>query len=365
MLTGMTASFIPGVELARQFYAEAVRPLIEEAFPHLPHSAALLGQGSEVLGFDTERSADHDWGPRLQLFLTSDDATRHADGISELLSQRLPAAFRGYPTRFLHTREPDRPARHRVEIIALGSWLSLWLGFDPRQGVTTLDWLATPTQRLAEITAGEVFHDGLDTLNQARSCLRWYPRDVWLYVLACQWQRIAQEEAFVGRCGEVGDELGSAVVAARLVRDLMRLCLLMGRRYPPYSKWLGTAFACLPAAVTLNPMLAGAISATDWHTRQRHLCDAYEAIAALHNQLELTTPVDTRMRAFHDRPYRVLGAERFSTALLQRITDPTIRQLPRTGAVDQFLDSTDALGNIELLRATIAAELHLADQHPN
>ncbi|HWD74857.1 MAG TPA: DUF4037 domain-containing protein, partial [Solirubrobacteraceae bacterium] len=46
-----------------------------------------------------------------------------------------------------------------------------------------------------------------------------------------------------GRCAEAGDELGSAVVTARLARDLMRLCLLMRRRYPPYSKWLGTAFA--------------------------------------------------------------------------------------------------------------------------
>ena len=62
---------------------------------------------------------------------------------------------------------------------------------------------------------------------------------MWRYVLACQWKRISQEEAFVGRCGEVGDELGSAVVAARLIRDVMRLVLLIERRYPPYSKWLG------------------------------------------------------------------------------------------------------------------------------
>jgi hypothetical protein len=42
----------------------------------------------------------------------------------------------------------------------------------------------------------------------------------------------SQEKAFVGRCGEIADELGSAVVAARLIRDLMRLCLLIGRHYP-------------------------------------------------------------------------------------------------------------------------------------
>ena len=57
--------FVAGLDLARQFYEDAVRPLVGE----LPHSAALIGPGSEVLGFDTARSTDHDWGPRLLLFL--------------------------------------------------------------------------------------------------------------------------------------------------------------------------------------------------------------------------------------------------------------------------------------------------------
>jgi hypothetical protein len=61
----------------------------------------------------------------------------------------------------------------------------------PRQPITPSDWLATPAQRLAEVTAGAVFHDGPGELSQARARLAWYPCDVWLYVLACQWQRIA------------------------------------------------------------------------------------------------------------------------------------------------------------------------------
>lgn len=120
------------------------------------------------------------------------------------------------------------------------------------------DWLATPTQTLLEVVAGAVFHDDFG-LADVRSALAWYPDDVWRYVLACQWSRIAEEEAFVGRTAEVGDALGSSVVAARLVRDLMRLCLLMHRRYPPYSKWLGSAFASLPCASELTPLFARAL----------------------------------------------------------------------------------------------------------
>ena len=61
--------FVPGAELGRRFYAEAVRPLLDAEFPGLPHAAAHLGEGSDVLGYDTAMSRDHGWGPAVTLFL--------------------------------------------------------------------------------------------------------------------------------------------------------------------------------------------------------------------------------------------------------------------------------------------------------
>ena len=60
-----------------------------------------------------------------------------------------------------------------------------------------------PQQRLLEITRGAVFHDPRGELAAVRDALAWYPDDVWYYVLACQWHRIGEEEAFVGRCAEL------------------------------------------------------------------------------------------------------------------------------------------------------------------
>ena len=57
-----------GLELSRRFYFEAVRPILERDFPEVEYAAALIGHGSEILGFDDERSRDHEWGPRVQLF---------------------------------------------------------------------------------------------------------------------------------------------------------------------------------------------------------------------------------------------------------------------------------------------------------
>src|SRR5258708_32242427 len=93
-IVSMAAPFIPGLALAGAFYEEVVRPLLDEAFPQLEHAAALLGAGSEVLGFDTERSTDHDWGPRLQLFVADGGSRELCDEITAMVSPPPPAALR-------------------------------------------------------------------------------------------------------------------------------------------------------------------------------------------------------------------------------------------------------------------------------
>jgi hypothetical protein len=339
----MTADFRPGVELSRRLYAYGVRPLLTRHFPQLAHSAALIGPGSEVLGLDTARSMDHDWGPRMQLFLSPADLAAHGREIDDLLTAELPSEIAGHPTRIGH--------RHGVVIAELGAWLTERLGFDPRAGIRTRDWLDTHTQALAEVTAGAVHADDSDQLHRVRAGLSWYPEPLWRYVLACQWQRIGQEESFPGRCAEVGDELGSSVVTARLVRDLMRLCLLIERRYPPYSKWLGSAFARTATGAALVPVLRAAMTANDWPERERNLVTAYESIAARHNELGLTPPLDPSVRFYFDRPFRVVEAGRFTRALRESIDDPEIRALPLSGAIDQFVDNTDALTGSTRARA--------------
>ena len=324
--------FVPGLELARAFYEEAIAPLLGDS----PHSAALLGTGSDVLGFDTERSTDHGWGPRLQLFVPAGDVVR----VREAVETGLPYEFRGWPTRF---GWDDVPVSQHVLVTTLGDWLEAHLGFDPRRGVETKSWLATPQQILLEVTRGAVFHDGLDELLPARKALAWYPDDIWLWLLACQWRRIDQEEPFVGRTAEVSDELGSRVLAARLARDVMRMCFLQERRYAPYSKWLGSAFRQLAAFDELGQPLLELVAARDYETREAHLVDVMHRLAERHNALGITAPVDEAVGFFHDRPFRVLSSSRFVDACLAEGSDPWLLSLPLTGAVDQFVDSTDVL----------------------
>ena len=213
------------------------------------------------------------------------------------------------------------------------------LGGAPAARISTRDWLVTPQQSLASVTAGAVYHDGLGQLEPVRQALAWYPRDLWLWQLAGQWRRIGQEEPFCGRADEVGDDLGRRVLVGRLARDVMRLCFLLERRYAPYSKWLGTAFGRLEAAGTVGPLLAAAMAADRWPAAEEALVAAYQEVATRHNRLGLTEPLDPAPRQFFDRPWLVLDADRFAVACLDAMADRRLASLQPIGAIDQFVDS--------------------------
>ncbi|MCX4391154.1 DUF4037 domain-containing protein [Micromonospora peucetia] len=352
-------TFVAGLTLARRFHDEVLAPILRRRLPGLRYAAGLLDGGSELLGLDTSRSTDHDWGPRGQLFVAASDAA-WIPRLRAVLDADLPAEFLGWPARFTGEGRlgvADRAgSRHGVTIHELGGWWRDRLGFDPAAGVSTADWLATPTQRLAEVTGGEVFHDGLGgALSGARATLAWYPDDVWRHVLAAAWTRVAQAEHLPGRCAETGDDLGSRVVTAGLARDLMRLGLLLHRHWPPYDKWLGTLFARLPGAAPLVASLADALGPGDWPSREDGLVRALEALAAWTDDTRLAAPVRARPRPFHRRPFLVLDAGRIASALCAAITDPALRERPPVGAVDQYVGSVDVLTHARRFRRVAAA----------
>lgn len=306
-----------GIGIAGRYYLEEVLPKIKDR----RHSAALLGPGSEVLGYDDDVSPDHDFGERVQIFYPDHDTA--------------------------------------------GQFFQAHLGFDPGAGTTTEDWLLTPTQILASLTRGAVFHDPDGELRRRREALAWYPDDVWRYALAAGWLKVGQEEAFVGRTGSTGDDLGSRVLAARQVRELMRLAFLVERRWAPYGKWFGRAFGELKSAAGLKPLLEGALGAPEWHERERLLTEAAESLGHATNELRLADAVDPAPRQFYDRDIRVIGADRFTIALAREITDPVLRplidrlglrhgQIPRLpGTIDQAVDSTDVLATPNRFRGAL------------
>jgi len=327
--------FIPGLKLSELFYIEVVKLILESELPNLKYSAGLLGSGSEVLGYDTLQSTDHHWGPRMLLFLSEGDFRKNKDKLWTVLSERLPFKFKGYPTNF---GKPDKfgvqlleetrkaPVNHRVEVFTIRLFFKEYLNFNPHREVQTSDWLRFPEHKLLTITAGKIFHDDLN-LDKTRKRFNYYPRDIWLHFLSLQWYRISQEEAFMGRCGDVGDELGSKIIASRLVKQLMKLCFLMKKEYAPYSKWFGTAFTELKSSKKLIPIFNKVLTTQSWKEREKHLSQAYTEVARLHNRLGITKTMKTEVSKFHNRSYLIIHAKSFSDEIRKSIVDKEIREI--------------------------------------
>lgn len=330
-----TPEFVPGMQLSEKFYEQAVLPLLNEAFPRLPYSAGLIDDGSEVFGLDTPRSTDHHWGPRVLIFLSQDDLQQHEKAISECLANHLPYDILGYPTNFSEPDPRDQgvqrmerthtgPVRHRVEIMTVRSFCDRFLGgIDPEATLTVQDWKRIHMQRLYGLRKGRLFRDDLGIEN-LRQRLRFYPRDLMLSLLLGHWWIIEQEEAFVGRCGEMGDEFGSRLIASRIVDALMKITFLLEGEYYPYSKWIGTAFKQLASCKALMPHFEGALSAADWHEREQHLSEAYIKVIALQNSVEGMPHVEARVSPFFGRPFMVPHADRILTALRSAVEDKSV-----------------------------------------
>ncbi len=350
--------FIPGRELSRHFFMELVQPLLAAAWPALRYTAAHIGAGSDALGFDTDLSRDHDWGPTVVLFL-SESASNLVEPIRELVGLQLPHSFMGYPVGFIDSPEEpgthipappgyNGPLIHHVFPTTLSRFCERELSWTPGSSLEAADWLSFPMQRLRSIAEGTIYYDTLGELAALMQQLRWYPDQIWRYLLACGWHRIGQEDHLMSRAGYAGDELGSALIGARLVRDAMTLCFLFERRYAPYPKWFGTAFRQLDCAPELTPLLHAVLAVATWPEREAAWCEVAIRLARCHNQLGLMPVQAAEVQPFFSRPFQVINSDRFVAGLLATISEPMVRQLierPLIGSIDQWSDSTDLRSN--------------------
>ena len=214
-----------------------------------------------------------------------------------------------------------------------------------------VDWLMMDEQKLLEVTGGELFRDDL-RFAQTRAQLAFYPDDLRLHLMTVEWMKIADEQAFPARAGARGDEAGAALVQARLAESAIRLCFQLERRYPPYAKWLGTAFQRLAASAPLQRPLTALLAARDWQERDGLWSELLVALIGLHERAGLLEPGKYQPAPVYlGRPGTGLpqfdrggppAIPQLIADLRARITDPQIAALsPRLGNINQLAASRD------------------------
>ncbi len=337
-----------GLELARALYAEVVGPALA-----VPHTGCLIGEGSDVFGYDTERSADHEWGPRVQIFVEREKV----DSTRALIETTLPENFHGFPTRWFSLALGQ--VTHHVEVDTAEDWLSQHLPTLPPNPDLAV-WLAAPQQHLLQLTAGQVFRDDFGLLTRVRRTYQWYPEDVWRWMIASQWHLIGNTEPLLGRTIETGDQRGARLLTARLCQLSMEMAYLQHRRYQPYAKWFGQGFAALPVSVSLDPLLDDALTELPSLGPDGPLQQVLLQLAGTHNELHISEPVEPVIGDFavgvNDavRPFPVLNTAAFIGATVDSIVDVGVRNLPRVGALDQLTHGDDQLINFTTWPSVLA-----------
>jgi len=233
-----------GIELARAFYEQCGKPMLEEQFADLlPYLAVgLIGSGSECFGFDDTISADHDFEPGFCIFLPGEEVVDRKQAFAlERAYAKLPKEFRGYRRAML---APVGGARHGV--IRTGEWLAEKLGSESGT-LTAQEYLRLPEQALAELTNGEVFFDHYGQLSALRENLRCFPEEIRRKKLAGNLLLMAQAGQYnYTRCLKHGEEAAAQLAVFEFVKSAMHVIFLLNNCYEPYYKWSFKALRALP-----------------------------------------------------------------------------------------------------------------------
>jgi hypothetical protein len=259
------------IDVSREFFDEAVRPMLEREFPAEMAQTVfgVFGYGSEVLRLDDDYSRDHHWGLRINALMPDTLYQACHEAMMQAVIAHMPSAFRGYPLREGYTRWGG------LELTSLEGYLARTIGID-HSPQTYQEWLRIPEEDIIHVVAGEVWHDPAGRFSAIRETLnRYYPEPV-------RRRRIAHWCRYFSGMGTYAlkrailrdNELYATITFARAIRLGIQLAFLLDRSYFPYDKWLLTFFERLPRmADRLSPIVYEAVRlATPW-ARKLELLD--------------------------------------------------------------------------------------------
>jgi hypothetical protein len=325
--------FIKGLKLNEGFYADIIKPLLDKKYPNLIYSASLMGYGSDVLGFDTKISMDHNWGPRLQLFVNESELINE---LNNYFRSELPFQYKKFPVNYtmpnydntVNMKYTDNyPVNHLIEISTFEDYLNNRYSIKKISNFQNKDWLDFSDQILLEITSGTVFYDGLEKVNNTRKELKFYPLDIWKLRIAILWNHVWNKEPFIGRSIEINDYIGLKINTLRIVNYLIKILFYLEKRYIPYSKWIGLAFKQLSIFNDVNNIIINILNENIPEKIEGNLCLLYEKVIEIQNKSKELPYIKNKIRDFFGRPYKVIFSENIVKDIKNCIEDKEIKNI--------------------------------------
>lgn len=247
-----------GIELARAYYEEYGKPMLENEFSDKLDRIAvgLVGHGSECFGYDDDISSDHDFEPGFCIWLTEEDERD--------FGFRLFRAYRKLPDTFMGVKIQNKSVlgSETKGVHTIKEFYSFYTGTG--EAPQTLDqWMAIPDFYLAEATNGVIFDDPLGEFTKIREQLKNdRPEDVRLKKLASSVFYMAQAGQYnYSRCIRHGEKVAAATALADFAKNTAQVVHLLNNTYAPYYKWLFRSMSEQPILGNLSKDLETILSA--------------------------------------------------------------------------------------------------------
>lgn len=247
-----------GLELGRElshYVAQDVELNLPDISPYI--CLALVGTGSECLGYDDAVSEDHDFTKRCQLFLPDEIYKSYKDKLISYFTNysqglvQLESISQFYKRYTLYPEGPQSPAEYR----------------------------RIPQDLLCTATNGEVFLDNLGTFTNIRQrLLTYYPEDIRLRKIAYELNQLAQSGQYnLPRMLQRGDTVAAQLALSQFVNHYMLAVHLLNKSYAPFYKWIYRHTCNLPilgntVKYGIPDVLNSSLNDTKHHID--HLCNA-------------------------------------------------------------------------------------------
>ncbi len=223
---------LKGMYISREYFNEYGGQILGGFEKYLDKIAVgLMGDGSDVLGYDDISSHDHDFGAGFGLYV-SRDTYNEIGGELQAAYDRLPNYFHGIP------KAPKTLNGVRRGVIVTEDFFRSLTGLSAPPSEES-DWLFANEYGLAAISKGEIFRDdGGDFTKAVKAFRRYYPENIRRKKLAQGLTCAAQSGQYnYLRAVNRGDTLTAELMAADFVRNALYCIFPITGRFAPIPKW--------------------------------------------------------------------------------------------------------------------------------
>ena len=268
----MEADGLTGMEICRKFYEEYGRQMIHEKFPQYEDQMAvgLVGEGSEVFGYDDAFSRDHDFGPGFCIWLPKEMYKTMGDKVQEEYD-KLPDTYMGIK------RTTTEMGKGRVGVWRMGDFFEEYTGHRTAPELAA-EWVEIDDYKLATVTNGEVWRDDLGEFTKRRQGFLAQPPEAYRVKLARMISSMAQMgQANYARSMARKDYVTAEICIAKYMEDTLHCIFLLNDAYAPYYKWLLTGSKSLEILPEVGDMLRALADTKDQREYWKDF--KYDAIA--------------------------------------------------------------------------------------